>query len=246
MSYLVPTVIEQSAERRACLRHLLPPAEGSHRRPRHRDQRHQRQPAHRPAPAPRSRGSRPGHLPLHQQPGRIGDRHPWHLRHHAGHRPRRLHRVPRAWPPRARRCCWPAGPPASGWPCRTARVLIHQPHGGAQGQSIDIENQAREIAFLRGRLEEILASTPVRPRERIAADTDRDYILGAEGAVEYGLVDEVLQPRRLKVVPRLPEVLAAAGGGGAAAPAPAPRSGRERLRRGGWPARPATAPSLPG
>ena len=84
-----------------------------------------------------------------------------------------------------------------------ARVLIHQPHGGAQGQSVDIENQAREIAFLRGRMEEILAFHTGQPRERIAADTDRDYILGAESAVEYGLVDEVLQPRRLKVVPGL-------------------------------------------
>jgi ATP-dependent Clp protease protease subunit len=77
-----------------------------------------------------------------------------------------------------------------------ARVLIHQPHGGAQGQSRDIENQAREIAFLRHRLEEILAHHSGQPTERIAADTDRDYILGAEEAVAYGLVDEVLEPRR--------------------------------------------------
>jgi ATP-dependent Clp protease protease subunit len=85
-----------------------------------------------------------------------------------------------------------------------SRVLIHQPHGGAQGQSVDIENQAREIAFLRGRMEEILAYHTGQPRERIAADTDRDYILGAESAVEYGLVDEVLRPRRPAAVPHLP------------------------------------------
>jgi ATP-dependent Clp protease protease subunit len=78
-----------------------------------------------------------------------------------------------------------------------ARVLIHQPHGGAQGQSVDIENQAREIAFMRGRLEELLAYHTGQPRERIARDTDRDYILGAADAVEYGLIDEVLTPRRL-------------------------------------------------
>jgi ATP-dependent Clp protease, protease subunit len=77
------------------------------------------------------------------------------------------------------------------------RVLIHQPHGGAQGQSVDIENQAREIAFMRGRLEELLAFHTGQPRERIARDTDRDYILGAADAVEYGLIDEVLTPRRL-------------------------------------------------
>jgi ATP-dependent Clp protease, protease subunit len=78
-----------------------------------------------------------------------------------------------------------------------SRVLIHQPHGGAQGQSVDIENQAREIAFLRGRFEELLAFHTGQPRERIARDTDRDYILGAADAVEYGLIDEVLTPRRL-------------------------------------------------
>ncbi len=95
------------------------------------------------------------------------------------------------------------GAPGKRLTLPNARVLIHQPHGGAQGQSIDIENQAREIAFLRGRLEEILAYHTGQARERIAADTDRDYILGAEDAVAYGLVDEVLRPRRLGAVPSL-------------------------------------------
>jgi ATP-dependent Clp protease, protease subunit len=76
-----------------------------------------------------------------------------------------------------------------------SRVLIHQPHGGAQGQSIDIENQAREIGYLRGRLEEILAAHTGQPIERIKTDTDRDYIVGATEAVAYGLVDEILTPR---------------------------------------------------
>jgi ATP-dependent Clp protease protease subunit len=107
------------------------------------------------------------------------------------------------------------GAPGKRLALPNSRVLIHQPHGGAQGQSIDIENQAREIAFLRGRMEEILALHTGQPRERIAADTDRDYILGAEGAVEYGLVDAILQPRRLKVVPRLPEAVAGTLAGGA-------------------------------
>jgi ATP-dependent Clp protease protease subunit len=95
------------------------------------------------------------------------------------------------------------GAPGKRLALPNARVLIHQPHGGVQGQSVDIENQAREIAFLRRRLEEILAFHTGQTRTRVAADTDRDYILGAEAAVEYGLVDEVLQPRRLKVVPPL-------------------------------------------
>jgi len=86
-----------------------------------------------------------------------------------------------------------------------ARVLIHQPLGGAQGQSVDIENQAREIAFLRHRMEEILSHHTGQSVERIAKDTDRDYILGAEDAVTYGLVDEVLRAR-----PRIPLVAASA------------------------------------
>jgi ATP-dependent Clp protease protease subunit len=84
-----------------------------------------------------------------------------------------------------------------------SRVLIHQPHGGAQGQSVDIENQAREIAFLRGRMEAILARHTGQPIERIRTDTDRDYIVGAEEAVAYGLVDDILTPR-VGAVPERP------------------------------------------
>ncbi|HEX3542191.1 MAG TPA: ATP-dependent Clp protease proteolytic subunit [Acidimicrobiales bacterium] len=95
------------------------------------------------------------------------------------------------------------GAPGKRFSLPNARVLIHQPHGGAQGQSIDIENQAREIAFLRRRIEEVLAAHTGQSIERIAKDTDRDYILGAGDAIAYGLVDEVL-------VPRTREALAAA------------------------------------
>jgi ATP-dependent Clp protease protease subunit len=77
-----------------------------------------------------------------------------------------------------------------------SRILIHQPHGGAQGQAVDIENQAREIAFLRRRIDEILAHHTGQPVERVAGDTDRDFILGAPEALAYGLLDTVLEPRR--------------------------------------------------
>jgi ATP-dependent Clp protease, protease subunit len=87
------------------------------------------------------------------------------------------------------------GAPGKRYALPNSRILIHQPHGGAQGQSMDIENQAREMAFLRGRMEEILARHTGQPVERIARDTERDYILGAEEAVTYGLVDEVLPTR---------------------------------------------------
>jgi ATP-dependent Clp protease protease subunit len=127
------------------------------------------------------------------------------------------------------------GAPGKRLALPNARVLIHQPHGGAQGQSVDIENQAREIAFLRGRMEEILAYHTGQPRERIAADTDRDYILGGADAVAYGLVDEVLQPRRLKAVPPLsPPAPAELGAGARARPeaenAPAPNGSAEPAR----------------
>ena len=88
-----------------------------------------------------------------------------------------------------------AGAAGKRYTLPNARVLIHQPHGGAQGQSIDIENQAREMAFLRGRMEQILAHHTGQPIARIASDTERDYILGGDDAVRYGLVDEVLAPR---------------------------------------------------
>jgi ATP-dependent Clp protease protease subunit len=88
-----------------------------------------------------------------------------------------------------------------------ARILIHQPHGGAQGQSVDIEIQAREMAFLRRRMHEILAHHTGQSVERIEKDTDRDYILGGEDAVAYGLIDHVLTSRKLPlpVVPPVPQ-----------------------------------------
>src|SRR6266540_623307 len=84
------------------------------------------------------------------------------------------------------------------------RYALHQPHGGAQGQSADIEIQAREILRLRGVVNEILARHTGQPVERIARDSDRDFILDAEQALEYGLVDEILSTRQ--VVPALPRL----------------------------------------
>jgi ATP-dependent Clp protease, protease subunit len=91
-----------------------------------------------------------------------------------------------------------------------ARVLIHQPHGGVQGQTADIEIQAKEMSFGRRRMEEILAAHTGQPLERVARDTDRDYILGAEEAVAYGMVDEILT-RRGAPLPAAELVGAAAG-----------------------------------
>jgi ATP-dependent Clp protease, protease subunit len=78
-------------------------------------------------------------------------------------------------------------------------VLLHQPHGGAQGQSADIDIQAREILRQRALVNEILARHTGQTVERIARDTDRDFILDAGRALEYGLVDEILTDRRAPV-----------------------------------------------
>jgi ATP-dependent Clp protease protease subunit len=72
-----------------------------------------------------------------------------------------------------------------------ARIMIHQPLGGARGQAADIQIQAQQIAFLRNRLNEILAERTGKPIEQIARDTDRDFWLSAHDAIEYGLIDEV-------------------------------------------------------
>jgi ATP-dependent Clp protease, protease subunit len=76
-----------------------------------------------------------------------------------------------------------------------SRVLIHQPSGGAGGQAVDIEIQAREILRYRRLLDEILANHTGQPVERISKDSDRDFIMTAEEAKAYGIIDEVITSR---------------------------------------------------
>ena len=73
-----------------------------------------------------------------------------------------------------------------------ARVMIHQPWGGAQGQATDISIQANEILRLRSRIEEILAKHTGQPLDKIKKDSDRDYFMDADEALKYGIVDEVI------------------------------------------------------
>ncbi len=73
-----------------------------------------------------------------------------------------------------------------------SRVLIHQPLGGAQGQATDIEIQANEILRIKKSLNSILASNTGQPLKKIEKDTDRDYIMTADEAVEYGMIDKVI------------------------------------------------------
>ena len=88
-----------------------------------------------------------------------------------------------------------------------SRILLHQPHGQAGGQSVDIEIQAKEMVRYRRLMDQLIAQHTGQPLERVSKDTDRDFILTADEAVVYGVVDEVITSRKIK-----PE-LAAAGAG---------------------------------
>lgn len=82
-----------------------------------------------------------------------------------------------------------------------ARVLLHQPHGGAQGQSTDIEIQVKEMVGMRERMVDVLVAHTGQARDRIVADLDRDFILRGEDAVAYGVVDQVITQRHLRALP---------------------------------------------
>ena len=101
-----------------------------------------------------------------------------------------------------------AGTPGKRFALPHSTVLLHQPHGGAQGQSVDIDIQAREILRQRAMVDQILARHTGQDVETIARDPDRDFILDPTPALQYGLVDDILPGRR--AVPDL----APAGAGG--------------------------------
>ena len=79
----------------------------------------------------------------------------------------------------------------------SSRIMIHQPLGGAQGQAVDIEIQAKEILYHKRRLNELLAHHTGKPLERIEADTERDFFMSAAEAKEYGLIDQVVSRQNL-------------------------------------------------
>jgi ATP-dependent Clp protease protease subunit len=88
-----------------------------------------------------------------------------------------------------------AGTKGKRYALPNSRIMIHQPSGGSQGQASDIEIQAREILYLRERLNGILAERTGQPIERIAKDTDRDNFMSAEDAVSYGIIDKIFVKR---------------------------------------------------
>jgi ATP-dependent Clp protease protease subunit len=90
-----------------------------------------------------------------------------------------------------------AGAPGKRYALPNARVLVHQPHGGAQGQSTDMEIAVAEMVEMRRRMVAILVAATGQTAERIVSDMDRDFIVRGEQAVAYGLVDQIIERREL-------------------------------------------------
>ncbi|MDY0331057.1 MAG: ATP-dependent Clp endopeptidase proteolytic subunit ClpP [Thiomonas sp.] len=88
-----------------------------------------------------------------------------------------------------------AGAKGKRYSLPNSRIMIHQPSGGAQGQATDIEIQAREILYLRERLNGILAERTGQSLDKIGIDTERDFFMSADEAKDYGLIDEVIAKR---------------------------------------------------
>ena len=90
-----------------------------------------------------------------------------------------------------------AGAKGKRYALPNARVLVHQPHGGAQGQSVDLEIAVAEMVEMRRRMVSILVEATGQTTERVVADMDRDFILRGDAAVDYGLVDAIITRRQL-------------------------------------------------
>jgi len=90
-----------------------------------------------------------------------------------------------------------AGTPGKRLALPHARILLHQPYAASQGQATDIELAAKEILRMRALLEEILATHTGQPEEKIHQDTDRDFVMSASEAKDYGIIDEVIEARNL-------------------------------------------------
>ncbi len=99
------------------------------------------------------------------------------------------------------------GTPGKRMSLPSSRIMIHQPLGGAQGQAVDIEIQAKEILYHKRKLNELLAQHTGQPLDRIEADTERDFFMSADEAKSYGLIDQVISRQNL---PKVGEPVAAA------------------------------------
>ena len=92
-----------------------------------------------------------------------------------------------------------AGTPGRRCALPHSRMLLHQPLGGFSGQATDIDIQAQEILYIKGKMTELLAKHTNHKQDRIREDTDRDYYMGAEEAKDYGLIDQVITRKELEI-----------------------------------------------
>mmetsp|Transcript_19405 Transcript_19405/g.28448 ORF Transcript_19405/g.28448 Transcript_19405/m.28448 type:complete len:114 (-) Transcript_19405:334-675(-) len=100
-----------------------------------------------------------------------------------------------------------AGAPGKRKSLPNARIMIHQPLGGAQGQAADIEIQAKEILFIKEVLNKFMAEYCDQPVEKIAEDTDRDFFMTSYEALDYGLIDEVIKTKTSHIpLPKMPSL----------------------------------------
>ena len=100
-----------------------------------------------------------------------------------------------------------AGTPGKRKSLPNARIMIHQPSGGAQGQAADIEIQAKEILFVKASLNKFMADYCDQPIDKIAADTDRDFFMTPYEALDYGLIDEVIKTKTSHIpLPTMPSL----------------------------------------
>ena len=165
------------------------------------DRRQCRESGHRADAVPGGRRSGEGYFAVYQFARRVHHGGLGDSGYHAAGGTRHRDLLRRARQPPWPRCCWPAAPRESDTALPHSRILIHQPSmSGLAGQATDIDIYAREILRMRETLNQILADATGQTVERIARDVDRDYILEPPQALEYGLIDRVIESRALTPV----------------------------------------------
>ena len=167
---------------RAGLRPLLAAAQGAHHLPRHADRRHDRQPRLRPAAAPRGGEPRQGHQPLHQLARAATSPRCSRSTTRCSTSSPTSPRSASARPPRPPPCCWPAGTKGKRLALPHARILLHQPYGGgAAARPPTSRSRPRRSCGCATCSTRSSPTTPARPSRRSSKDTDRDFVMSADG-----------------------------------------------------------------